>query len=688
MFRRSFAWLVAVSIAVFGLVAGGATSASATTPGVVPATVTATLAEGTSTTVDKTVTTPVIPPQPDIYFLSDTTGSMGPAIANVQSNASTILSDIAGSTTNPMFGAGDYRDFLTGESADYGFKNDAAIGSAANAQTGINTWGTFVGSGGDGPEAQLFALHQIATDSSIGFRSTSTRIVVWFGDAPGHDPICSAVNGTGSDVTESSVESELAAAHIEVIAISLNTGGYAAGLNNDNGFANDNYGGACGSLVTENNQAKNIAAATGGEDLFAASPGDVSNVILAGLHNLPVTVTPQASPCDPDLTVSWSPTSETVTSGTDATFTETIAVSSSATPGSTLTCTVEFLLNGQDAGSDFTETITVNVPKHDASLAVNNGTSDFNDPGTVSGTLTDANTLAPIAGATVMFTMNATETCSGTTAADGTVSCQITPSEPAGTYPLTASFGGDGQHNSTTGSADYVVTLEETTTTYTGPTLIANGQPATLSGVLMEDGTTPISGRTLTLTIGTGGGAQSCTGTTDGTGSASCPIASVNQPLGPGTVSAAFAGDAFYLPSSASANTIVFAFLANGSFVIGDKNATVNNNVTFWGSQWWKLNTPSGGTAPSAFKGFANVVSTNPPACADTWHTTPGNSPPPPAGPLPSYMAVIASAHVTQSGSTISGDVPEIVIVHTANGYAPNPGHAGTGTVVAVLCHA
>jgi len=49
-------------------------------------------------------------------------------------------------------------------------------------------------------------------------------------------------------------------------------------------------------------------------------------------------------------------------------------------------------------------------------------------------------------------------------------------------------------------------------------------------------------------------------------------------------------------------------------------------------------------------------------------------------------MAVIASGLVAQSGSAIAGDSPKIVIVRTAAGYAPNPGHAGTGTVVAVLC--
>jgi len=37
-------------------------------------------------------------------------------------------------------------------------------------------------------------------------------------------------------------------------------------------------------------------------------------------------------------------------------------------------------------------------------------------------------------------------------------------------------------------------------------------------------------------------------------------------------------------------------------------------------------------------------------------------------------------------GSTISGNTPHIVIVKTNPGYAPNPGHAGTGTVVLVIC--
>ena len=49
-------------------------------------------------------------------------------------------------------------------------------------------------------------------------------------------------------------------------------------------------------------------------------------------------------------------------------------------------------------------------------------------------------------------------------------------------------------------------------------------------------------------------------------------------------------------------------------------------------------------------------------------------------------MAVIASSGIAQSGDTLAGNIQKVVIVKTNPGYAPNPGHAGTGTVVAVLC--
>ncbi len=49
-------------------------------------------------------------------------------------------------------------------------------------------------------------------------------------------------------------------------------------------------------------------------------------------------------------------------------------------------------------------------------------------------------------------------------------------------------------------------------------------------------------------------------------------------------------------------------------------------------------------------------------------------------------MAVIVAGKVTQSGAVISGNDLHVVIVKTNAGYASDPGHPGTGTIVAVLC--
>ncbi len=126
----------------------------------------------------------------------------------------------------------------------------------------------------------------------------------------------------------------------------------------------------------------------------------------------------------------------------------------------------------------------------------------------------------------------------------------------------------------------------------------------------------------------------------------------------------------------------MYSVSQGGSFVIGDESQA--GTVTFWGAQWAKTNTLSGGSAPSSFNGFESSPAQ--PSCGTTWTANAGNSSSPPAGPLPSYMAVVVVSHVTKSGSTISGDTLHVVIVHTNPGYAPDPGHAGTGTVVATVC--
>ena len=98
---------------------------------------------------------------------------------------------------------------------------------------------------------------------------------------------------------------------------------------------------------------------------------------------------------------------------------------------------------------------------------------------------------------------------------------------------MAAKFAGAGLYQPSSASAPFTITKEETTLSYTGDTIIANNTTANVSGVLLEDGAVPIVSRQVAFTLGTGATAQTCTGTTDPTGRASCPIV-VNQPPGPG----------------------------------------------------------------------------------------------------------------------------------------------------------
>lgn len=84
----------------------------------------------------------------------------------------------------------------------------------------------------------------------------------------------------------------------------------------------------------------------------------------------------------------------------------------------------------------------------------------------------------------------------------------------------------------------------------------------------------------------------------------------------------------------------------------------------------------SGGAPPNAMKGFAgfedNFLGLPPPNCGGTWSTDTGNSTPPPPS-VPKFMGVIVSSMVTQSGSIISGDIKQVIVVQTDPGYAPGP---------------
>jgi hypothetical protein len=134
-----------------------------------------------------------------------------------------------------------------------------------------------------------------------------------------------------------------------------------------------------------------------------------------------------------------------------------------------------------------------------------------------------------------------------------------------------------------------------------------------------------------------------------------------------------------------SCSTIGFSFApGGGSFVIGNQHAGQGDRVTFWGAQWAQSNLVGAGKDSRSFKGFARAPRT--PDCGINWTTAPGSSAPPPSGPLPTFMGVIVTSSLHKSGSAISGNTIHIVVIEVSPGYASNPGHSGTGRVVAQVC--
>lgn len=196
-----------------------------------PGSFSATLAVGESTTITKTFTVSAgtAAPKVDVYFLADTTGSMGGYLASVQSAATEILNNVAALGADVAFAAGEYEDFPTspwGGSGDAPYTlTQAMTTSKAAAQEGINNWS--LGWGNDGPESNLHALEQLA-GSSTGWRTGSERILVWFGDIYGHDPAAesgAAYTPGYPGPSEATATAALEAAGIQVQALNVGYGG-------------------------------------------------------------------------------------------------------------------------------------------------------------------------------------------------------------------------------------------------------------------------------------------------------------------------------------------------------------------------------------------------------------------------------------------------------------------------------
>jgi hypothetical protein len=189
-----------------------------------------------------------------------------------------------------------------------------------------------------------------------------------------------------------------------------------------------------------------------------------------------------------------------------------------------------------------------------STLANTGATSgDFNDPVTVQAVLTSGG--SDLSGETIVFTLGSgggTETCSAPTNSSGIASCPITPNQLPGSYTLTATFAGNSTYGASLVSTAFTIKLEDTAVAYTGPTS-GDYNDATIVKAVLTDPTdgVPIQGKVVEFELGSGTGTETCQAMTGPSGLAMCQI-TPNQPAGPYTLTATFAGNAFYAGSSKS----------------------------------------------------------------------------------------------------------------------------------------
>lgn len=267
----------------------------------------ATMRIGESVTITKTVTVDEGKPttaKADIFFLVDTSGSMGGVISAVKTRASEILTGTAG-FGDVAWGVGSYEDFPRspwGASGDLPWRlNQAVTTVPADAQAGINA--LTLRSGGDGPESNLEALYQTATNASVGWRDGSKRFIVWFGDVRGHDPVSCADQGIAG-CTNPATAGYPGPTLTATIAALDDKDIQVIGINRQ--------AGTTGTGIDETGQASAIIDAVGGEllSLAGAPAGTIVGTILGSLETAFATYSSvDLMPAGhlPGVDVAWTP---------------------------------------------------------------------------------------------------------------------------------------------------------------------------------------------------------------------------------------------------------------------------------------------------------------------------------------------------------------------------------------------
>jgi hypothetical protein len=172
-------------------------------PAILPARREVTLAPGETRVVDYEFDVPASPTPIEVFFLVDTTASMGPVIDGIREGLVRIVNDLAGAGISGQFGVAEVRDYPVqpyGEPGDLPYHLLRKVGPVdeelEEALAALVARG-----GGDGPESMTTGYHQLATgegevfDGALlvppgddaGFSDGVLRIVLATTDVPYHN---------------------------------------------------------------------------------------------------------------------------------------------------------------------------------------------------------------------------------------------------------------------------------------------------------------------------------------------------------------------------------------------------------------------------------------------------------------------------------------------------------------------
>jgi hypothetical protein len=282
---------------------------------------------GTSIDVDKSVTTPAIPPVVDICLLEDETGSFQDDWPNLQAAAPALYDTITATSPGAQFAVAGFRDYPVNP---YGEANDWVYHLLSSMSPNQADWIAGVAAltawaGADSPEAQYDAIVAAAgpgvfndptfgEQNPCGWRDVPgvQRVLVVVVDSPFHTPDGRHVNDAASTLAALNAQ--------DITLIGLKAPGSGAELD---------Y----------------LAGETGGSVQPLGSDGaNIAAAILAALEELTTDVW-WTEDCGPALTVTLDPLVHYDVAGeTTVSFLETIAVPNATAPGD-YSCSVTFWAN-------------------------------------------------------------------------------------------------------------------------------------------------------------------------------------------------------------------------------------------------------------------------------------------------------------------------------------------------------